>query len=38
VARCRFSSTMRSIGSGATSSPTRTRCWSRPEPARSRPR
>jgi hypothetical protein len=28
---------MRSIGSGATSSPMRTRCWSRPEPGRSRP-
>jgi hypothetical protein len=27
---------MRSIGSGATSSPTRTSCWCRPEPARSR--
>jgi len=36
AARWRFSSNMRSIGSGATSSPTRTSCWCRPEPARSR--
>jgi len=37
AARWRFSSNMRSIGYGATSSPTPTRCWSRPEPDRSRP-
>jgi hypothetical protein len=36
AARWRFSSNMRSIGSGATSSPTRTRCWCRLERARSR--
>jgi hypothetical protein len=29
---------MRSIGSGATSLPMRTRCWCRPERARSRRR
>lgn len=36
AARCRFNSSMRSIGSGATSWPTRTNCWCRPAPARSR--
>ena len=38
TARCRCSWNMRSIGSGATSSPTRTSCWCRLEPARSRRR
>jgi hypothetical protein len=36
AARCRFSSNMRSIGFGATSSPMRMSCWCRLEPARSR--
>ena len=36
AARWMFSSNMRSIGSGATSSPTRTSCWCRLERARSR--
>jgi hypothetical protein len=38
AARCRSSSNMRSIDSGATNSFTRTSCWCRPESARSRRR
>jgi hypothetical protein len=38
TARCTSSWNMRSIGSGATRSPTRTRCWCRPERARSKRR
>jgi RNA-directed DNA polymerase len=38
AARCRFSSNMRSIGSGATNSPTPMSCWCRLERGRSRRR